>query len=70
VTVNDVMDLIGRIAGRSLKIQREPAQKGDMRHTYADTSRAQQDLGFAPSVTLEEGLRQQYRWQQTAPVPA
>ena len=28
-----------------------------MRDTYADTSRAQADLGFAPSVTLEEGLR-------------
>jgi UDP-glucose 4-epimerase len=70
VTVNDVMDLIGRVSGRSLKIQREPAQKGDMRHTYADSSRAQQDLGFAPSVTLEEGLREQYRWQQTASVLA
>lgn len=70
VTVNEVMDLIGRVSGRRLTIQREPAQKGDMRHTYADASRAQQDLGFAPSVTLEEGLRQQCRWQQTAPVVA
>ena len=68
VTVNEVMDLIGRVAGRRLTIQREPAQKGDMRHTYADTSRAQQDLGFVASVTLAEGLGQQYRWQQTAPV--
>lgn len=70
VTVNEVMDLIGRVSGRRLTIQREPAQKGDMRHTYADASRAQQDLGFTPSVTLEEGLRQQCRWQQTAPVVA
>ena len=28
-----------------------------MRDTYADTTPAQADLGFAPSVTLEEGLR-------------
>ena len=38
-------------------IDQQAAQKGDMRDTYADTSRAQADLGFAPSVTLEEGLR-------------
>lgn len=67
VTVNEVMDLIGRVSGQRLTIRRGPAQNGDMRHTYADTSRAQQDLGFVPSVTLEEGLRQQYRWQSAAP---
>ena len=27
----------------------DPAQKGDMRHTYADTSLARADLGFAPT---------------------
>jgi UDP-glucose 4-epimerase len=70
VTVNEVLTLVHRVSGRPLTIQREPAQKGDMRHTYADTSRARQDLGFAPSVTLEEGLRQQYHWQQTASVLA
>jgi UDP-glucose 4-epimerase len=70
VTVNRVMDVISRVSGRPLTIRRGPAQKGDMRHTYADTSRARQELGFAPSVTLEEGLRQQYRWQETARVVA
>ena len=68
VTVNQVMDLIGRVSGKPVTIRRERAQKGDVRHTYADTSSAQQDLGFAPSVTLEEGLRHQYRWQSAAPV--
>jgi nucleoside-diphosphate-sugar epimerase len=35
-----------------------------MRDTYADTTRAQADLEFAPSVTLEEGLRAMYRWME------
>lgn len=70
VTVNQVMDLIGRVSGKPLTIQRAPDQKGDMRHTCADTSRARHDLGFEPSVTLEEGLRLQYRWQKTVTVPA
>lgn len=62
VTLNHVLDLIGKVTGRSVAIQREPNQKGDMRHTYADTSAARRDLGFIPRVALEEGLTQQYRW--------
>jgi UDP-glucose 4-epimerase len=61
VTLNHVLELIGRITGTPVTVQREPAQKGDMRHTYADTSRARRDLGFAPRVSLENGLEQQYR---------
>jgi nucleoside-diphosphate-sugar epimerase len=48
--------MIGRVSGRTPRIS-DPAQKGDMRHTYADTSLAQADLGFKPSVGLEEGSR-------------
>jgi UDP-glucose 4-epimerase len=62
VTLNHVLDLIRKVTGRPVEIQREPDQKGDMRHTYADTSAARQDLAFSPQVGLEEGLAQQYRW--------
>ena len=62
VSVNEVLDLIGRIAGRRPGVRVDPAQKGDMRHTYADTSLARADLGFAPAVALEEGLAAEYRW--------
>jgi nucleoside-diphosphate-sugar epimerase len=66
VTLNHVLELLAKVAGRPVTIQREPDQKGDVRHTYADTSRARQDLGFVPRVGLEEGLRAQYRWLQDA----
>ena len=33
-----------------------------MRHTYADTSLARADLGFAPTVGLEEGLAAEHAW--------
>jgi len=62
VSVNEVLDLIGRIAGRRPGVRVDPAQKGDMRHTYADTSLARADLGFAPAVKLEEGLTAEYQW--------
>ncbi len=62
VSINHVLELIGQITGRTPDIRREGAQKGDMRDTYADTSRARADLGFAPSTTLEQGLRAECEW--------
>jgi UDP-glucose 4-epimerase len=62
VTVNEVMAMIGRVSGKPVTIVADPAQKGDMRHTFADTSRARTDLGFAPRVQLEEGLAAEHRW--------
>jgi nucleoside-diphosphate-sugar epimerase len=65
VTLNHVLELIQKVTGKPVTIQREPEQKGDMRHTYADTSAARRDLDFNPRVTLENGLAQQYRWLTT-----
>jgi nucleoside-diphosphate-sugar epimerase len=62
VSVNQVLGMIERITGRRPRVVVDPVQKGDMRHTYADTSRAQADLGYAPAVGLEEGLRAEYQW--------
>jgi UDP-glucose 4-epimerase len=65
VSLREVFDLIARVSGRKVTIDQQGPQKGDMRDTYADTTRAQADLGFAPSVTLEEGLRAMWQWMET-----
>jgi UDP-glucose 4-epimerase len=67
VSINQVLEIIGRVVGRPLDVRREPAQKGDMRDTFADTSLARADLGFVPTVSLEEGIAAEYRWLSTAP---
>jgi UDP-glucose 4-epimerase len=67
VSVNQLFEIIGRIHGRPLNIQREAAQKGDMRDTFADSTRARADLGFAPRVSLEQGLEAEYRWLASTP---
>jgi nucleoside-diphosphate-sugar epimerase len=67
VSINQVLEMIGRISGRPLDVRREPAQLGDMRDTFADTSLAKADLGFAPTVSLEEGIEAEYRWLSTTP---
>jgi UDP-glucose 4-epimerase len=60
VSVNDVLALVSRLTGRSLDIRREGEQKGDMSYTFADTTRAREDLGFAPAFSLEAGLTAEF----------
>ena len=66
VALLDVFELIRRVTGRPLRMERKDAQHGDMRDTYADTTRARAELAFIPTVTLEEGLRAQYDWMTAA----
>ncbi len=37
-------------------------RRGDIRHCFADISRAKQLLGFSPKVSMPEGLSELYRW--------
>jgi nucleoside-diphosphate-sugar epimerase len=62
VSINEVLDMIERVAGRRPRVHIDPVQKGDMRHTYADTSRARAELGYAPTVGLEAGLAAEFQW--------
>jgi UDP-glucose 4-epimerase len=64
VSLNAVLELVARLTGRPLDIRREPAQKGDMRDTFADTSRARADLGFEPRHSLEQGLAAECEWMR------
>ena len=61
VSISDVLDLIERLTGRALDIRREAAQKGDMRDTFADTTRARADLGFAPALHARSRSRRRDR---------
>ncbi|MGH9175052.1 MAG: NAD-dependent epimerase/dehydratase family protein, partial [Vicinamibacterales bacterium] len=64
VSLRDVFAMIARVSGRPLQLDLQPAQKGDMRDTYAETSRARVDLAFAPATGLEEGLREMCGWME------
>jgi UDP-N-acetylglucosamine 4-epimerase len=35
---------------------------GDVRHSLADISKARRELGYEPTHTLSEGLRESVRW--------
>jgi UDP-glucose 4-epimerase len=65
VSLLDVIGEAERIVGKSIPLHRESTQKGDMRDTFADTSRAQADFGYRPNVGLSEGLEAEWKWIRT-----
>ena len=48
--------------GCSARLRFEPLPPGDPRTTRADASRLRADLGFAPAVTIREGLPREAQW--------
>ena len=61
-TLNEVIALMGEIQGAPLKENHGEVQKGDVRHTWADTSLAKKDIDFQPKKNLRDGLRAEHEW--------
>ena len=53
---------IEQAAGRKAERILKPMQPGDMIETMADTGRAERDLGFSPSTTIEQGVPALVDW--------
>ena len=41
---------------------------GDIRHNYADITKAKELLGFVPKWTFEKGIKQFCNWVNTQPI--
>jgi nucleoside-diphosphate-sugar epimerase len=63
-SMNEVLEIIAELTGEELDVSRVAAQAGDARDTAADTTGARVQLGFGPSRSLCEGLREQVAWHQ------
>ena len=57
VSINDLVRLIARLMNKDSKPIYEGPRFGDVKHSFADISEARQ-FGYAPSCSLEEGLKQ------------
>ncbi len=57
ISVNGVLKLLAGITAKQVKVKHEAVQAGDPPHTFADTKRAEHDLGFRPQTGIEEGLK-------------
>jgi GDP-D-mannose 3', 5'-epimerase len=61
VTINELAGIIMQIAGKSLSIEHVEGPQG-VRGRNSDNSRLRQILGWEPTIDLEEGLSETYRW--------
>ncbi|MGD0677840.1 MAG: NAD-dependent epimerase/dehydratase family protein [Polyangiaceae bacterium] len=57
-----LIDAVGAAADEHPVVVREPVPIGDVDATFADTSRAQAELGWQPQIPLDEGLRAFVGW--------
>jgi UDP-glucose 4-epimerase len=62
VSIQTLAETIVEITGSSSEIGYADAVKGDAEHTFADTKKAERDLGWRLRVSLEEGLQRYATW--------
>ncbi len=66
VSLNELLRRIGEVTGQEIAAEHAEARAGDVRHSLADVGKARERLGYAPKVTLAEGLRRTIEWHRTA----
>jgi nucleoside-diphosphate-sugar epimerase len=56
VSMAEVIELVGELAGSPVPVLWKEKQDGDVRHTAADTMVAREGFGYRPANSLREGL--------------
>jgi UDP-glucose 4-epimerase len=56
ISLNDLVANIGRVLGRTIEPRYEAGRPGDVRHSMADSSKAEQEFGYRVVVPFQEGL--------------
>ena len=62
VAVNDVIGMVQDLLGKRAYTKRYPVHPADVPATWADITKAKDLLGWAPAVSLEEGLQRAVAW--------
>ena len=62
VTLNQLVKYLADITGNDAKVTYGPERPGDVRHSFADISKAQNLLGYNPEVLFQEGLESTVNW--------
>ena len=66
VLLADFVKGIEQLAGREAHLVPAPMLDADISYTFADISKTQRLLGYAPSVSVPEGVARFWEWYQTA----
>ena len=60
--VNEVLDLLGEISAKQVRVIAGAPMPGDVTRTGGSTDAIRKAAGWVPQVGLREGLGEQYRW--------
>jgi len=61
ISMNDMAKLVMKISGKSIPIRHIPGPEG-VRGRNSDNTLIKEKLGWAPSITLEQGLIRLHKW--------
>jgi len=61
-TLKQLVELLSKALAMKPTIESRPEQPGDMKHTRADVTLAGKDLGYAPKVSMQDGIKRFADW--------
>lgn len=62
INLNDVVKLVGDLAGHPIPITYAPGRVGDVKHSLADIAAARERLGYRSAISFAEGLKRTFAW--------
>jgi CDP-paratose 2-epimerase len=65
VSLLELLDLIEQLTGRRTEVRFEDWRTGDQRYYVSDTRKFQQATGWAPQVSVEQGVTRLHAWLET-----
>jgi nucleoside-diphosphate-sugar epimerase len=61
ISLNDLLGVVGELAGRPVRVRHDAARAGDIRHSLAAIDLAARHLGYRPGVALRDGLERTWK---------
>src|SRR5262249_49388563 len=65
VSLNELFNTIKKLVNGNVEPKYGPPRAGDVRDSQADIGKAQRLLGYAPTVSCEEGLANTVEWYRS-----
>jgi nucleoside-diphosphate-sugar epimerase len=69
ITLNQTFEALKKLTGYKGSVKYGPERGGDIKHSLADITRAETNLGYRVLVNFEDGLRRTVEWYKTQSQP-
>ena len=69
VTLSEMIETIEEVVGKEAIIDRQLEQPGDVPQTWADVCKAKKLLGYEPTFSFKDGIKQFIKWRDMQLVP-